>query len=393
MSFSLASSYGHVLWNVNKDFFLFLHNDVYTYKLDYEFTIFAAYVGTNNINDQVVTILNNCNDNSINNNLFSNMKFYKDLLKPFQIINFGNIIIQSINNSDNIFYSSSSSLINNPYENGYLMNVRYVNYLIDNNGNYLNCDKHIISQNKYIKLSTDFKIINESFLEFNFEDRRYIGIEDIRLFYDFSSNKILFIGTGYHKNNTIGVVTGDYIVSENKLSSINEITPFCHSVCEKNWVFVNIKQSINVIYKWYPLQICKINHEKKTLDLIETKEMPSFFSHARGSTCGFSYIKNTRIEGNDNINISIGEEEIWFILHMVSYENPRHYYHVFAVFDESMNLLRYSAPFKFYTEPIEYCLGLVVEDERVLITYSVWDRETKLGIYDKKYIDSIIKYT
>ena len=84
-----------------------------------------------------------------------------------------------------IFYSSSSSLINNPYENGYLMNVRYVNYLIDNNGNYLNCDKHIISQNKYIKLSTDLKIINESFLEFNFEDRRYIGIEDIRLFYDF----------------------------------------------------------------------------------------------------------------------------------------------------------------------------------------------------------------
>ena len=64
----------------------------------------------------------------------------------------------------------------------------------------------------------------------------------------------------------------------------------------------------------------------------------------------------------------------------------------FAVFDDSMNLLRYSAPFKFYTEPIEYCLGLVVEDERVLITYSVWDRETKLGIYSKKYIDSIIKY-
>ena len=78
---------------------------------------------------------------------------------------------------------------------------------------------------------------------------------------------------------------------------------------------------------------------------------------------------------------------------MVSYENPRHYYNMFAVFDESMNLLRYSAPFKFHTEPIEYCLGLVVEDDRVLITYSIWDRETNLGIYDKKYIDSIIKYT
>jgi tetratricopeptide (TPR) repeat protein len=379
--------------HVNRDSFLFLHNDIYTYKLDYEYTIFASYIGINNINDQVVVVFNNCSDSLINNNLFSNMKFYKDILKPSHVINFGNSVSKNINNNNHVFYSSSASLINNPYENGYLMNIRYVNYLIDNNGNYLNCDKYIISQNKYIKLTTDLKIINESFLEFNFEDRRYIGIEDIRIFYDNYSSKMLFIGTGYHKNNTIGIVSGDYNINENKLSSINEITPFCHSTCEKNWVFVDIKQSINVVYKWYPLQICKINQEKNSLDLVETKEMPRFFSHVRGSTCGFSYIKNTRIEGNDNINISIGEEEIWFIIHMVSYENPRHYYHVFAIFDESMNLLRYSAPFKFHTEPIEYCLGLVVEDERVLITYSVWDRETKLGIYDKKYIDSIIKYS
>jgi tetratricopeptide (TPR) repeat protein len=46
--------------NVNRDSYLFLHNDIYTYKLDYEFTIFAAYVGVNNINDQVVIVLNNC---------------------------------------------------------------------------------------------------------------------------------------------------------------------------------------------------------------------------------------------------------------------------------------------------------------------------------------------
>jgi len=384
--------------NVNRDSFLFLHNDIYTYKLDYEFTIFAAYVGVNNINDQVVIVLNNCGDGSINNNLFSNMKFYKDILTPTQVINFGNSVVKNINNDNTLFYSSSSCLIPNPFEdkNGYLMNVRYVNYLIDNNGNYLNCDKYIITQNKYTKLSSDLKIISDEFLEFNFEDRRYIGVEDIRIFYDKYSSKMLYIGTGYHKNNSIGVVSGEYNVKEQKLSSIDEITPFCHSTCEKNWVFVDTNQSINVIYKWYPLQICKINQEKKSLELIESKEMPKIFSHARGSTCGFNYTKKINLvsdkNSNYNINIVFNEIEIWFVLHMVSYENPRHYYHIFAVFDESMNLLRYSAPFKFQTEPIEYCLGLVVEDDRVLITYSVWDRETKLGIYDKKYIDSIIKY-
>jgi tetratricopeptide (TPR) repeat protein len=385
--------------NNDKDSFLFLHNDVYTYKLDYEFTIFASYIGVNNINDQVVTILNNCSDGSTNNNLFSNMKFYKDVLKPSQVINLDStayINIDNIHNNDKTkFYSSSSCLIPNPFEDkkGYLMNVRYVNYYITENGSYLNCDKHIITANKFIKLDKDLKNINENFFDINFEDRRYIGVEDVRIFYNNYSNNMLYIGTGYHKDNSIGVVSGEYNIKENKLSSIDEIKPFCHSNCEKNWVFVDMNQSINVIYKWHPLQICKINQEKKMLDLIETKKMPMIFSHIRGSTCGFSYIKNTKIEGSDNsINISISETEIWFVLHMVSYENPRHYYHIFAVFDESMNLLRYSAPFKFHTEPIEYCLGLVVENDRVLITYSVWDRETKLGIYDKKYIDSIIKY-
>jgi tetratricopeptide (TPR) repeat protein len=387
--------------NEDRDNFLFLHNDVYTYKLEYEFTIFALYIGINNINDQVVKILNKCNDGSINNNLFSNMKFYKDILKPTQVINFGNSVSKNINNENVVLNSSSSCLIQNPFENknGYLMNIRYVNYLINNNGNYLNCDKHIITQNKYLELSKDFKIINENFLEFNFEDRRYIGVEDIRFFYDSYSNKMQFIGTGYHKNNTIGIVAGDYNTSENKLSSIVEIKPFCQSNCEKNWVFIDYNKSINVVYKWHPLQICKINKEKELLELIETKEMPKIFSHARGSTCGFTYTKKISLAGNNNnnnnnvnIDITFDETEIWFVLHMVSYESPRHYYHIITVFDESMNLLRYSAPFKFHTEPIEYCLGLVVEDDRVLITYSVWDRETKLGIYDKKYIDSIIKY-
>jgi hypothetical protein len=93
------------------------------------------------------------------------------------------------------------------------------------------------------------------------------------------------------------------------------------------------------------------------------------------------------------MQLMIMETEIWFVVHIVSYESPRHYYHMLVVFDDSMNLLRYSAPFKFDGTPIEYCLGLVVEDERVLITYSNWDRTSRIGVYDKNYIDSIMKYT
>jgi hypothetical protein len=64
-----------------------------------------------------------------------------------------------------------------------------------------------------------------------------------------------------------------------------------------------------------------------------------------------------------------------------------------AVFDENMQLLRYSAPFKFEGEPIEYSLSIVVEDDNVLLNYSTWDRTTKIGVYDKEYIESLLKYT
>jgi tetratricopeptide (TPR) repeat protein len=45
-----------------KDTFLFLHNDVYTYKLYYEYTIFASYLNIKNINDEIIIVLNKSND-------------------------------------------------------------------------------------------------------------------------------------------------------------------------------------------------------------------------------------------------------------------------------------------------------------------------------------------
>ena len=120
--------------------------------------------------------------------------------------------------------------------------------------------------------------------------------------------------------------------------------------------------------------------------------MPKIFSKVRGSSCGFNYVKNIGSNNNGNITIDIEEREIWFVSHIVSYEEPRHYYHIISVFDSDMNLLKYSAPFKFEGEPIEYCLSIIVEDKRVLMNYSTWDRTTRIGAYDKAYVESLLKY-
>ena len=388
-----------------RDAYLFLENDIYTYKLMYEYTIFAFYVGTRNINDEFVKIVNAKNiDGNIHNNLLNNFKFYSQALKPKLLIDFSNELNLMMGTELTKFRSSSSCLIPNKNKDGYLLNVRYVNYYITPQGSYENCDKHITTVNKNVIFSKDFLVEEAKLFDMNYEDRQYIGVEDVRIFEDVESKEIIFMGTGFHRDNRIGIVTGNYDIEQDKLIA-NEIKcSFNESECEKNWVFFDYKDSTHIVYNWSPLQICKLNEDKTQLNLVLKKEMPPIFSHIRGSTSGFKYFKkinpdiidiseeSSDIDNNNNIKIEIGEHEIWFICHFVSYESPRQYYHLFIVFDEDMNLLRYSAPFKFEGEPIEYCLSLVVEDDRVIINYSCWDRTTKIGVYDKKYIDSIIKY-
>ena len=378
--------------NLKRDNYLFLHEDVYTYKLYYEYTIFSSYLGIHNINDEVIKVLNYSTNDSESNNLLQNLKFYKDVLKQKTRINIDKTIMSVINNEPTKLNSSSSCLIPSLDSEGYKMNIRFVNYYINESGGYLNCDKHIITVNKYVELNKDFSIKTEKWIELKFDNRQYIGIEDIRVFNDVETNKLLFIGTGLHHNNSLGIVTGEYNPESLSLNE-NEIVPnFSKTSCEKNWSFVDYNNSTHIIYSWFPLQICKINNDSKMLSLIETRKMPNIFKRIRGSTSGFKYSKKIGENLNGNISINIVEDEIWFVTHIVSYETPRHYYHVITVFDSKMNLLRYSAPFKFEGDPIEYCLSIIVEDEQVLINYSTWDRTTRIGVYDKKYIDSIVKY-
>ena len=378
--------------NLNRNSYLFLQNDIYTFKLYYEFTIFAAYVNVKNINDEVIKVFNNSFNDTEVNNMLSNMKFYKDILTQKDRIVIDDKIISVINNENTLLLSSSSCLIPNQNNNGYFMNVRYVNYLIDNNGSYLNCDKYIITVNKFVEMDKDFKIKTKKWIELKFDNRRYIGIEDVRIFNDIETNSLIFIGSGFHQNHKIGIVNGNYDIISGKLNEKEIVPDFVNSNCEKNWVFVDYNGSSHIIYNWNPLKICKMNNDKNILSLVKTNDMPKIFSRIRGSTNGFKYSKKIDTNNHGNISIDVIEEEIWFVTHMVSYETPRHYYHLIVVFDSNMNLLRYSAPFKFEGDPIEYCLSIVVEDDQVLINYSTWDRTTRIGVYDKKYIDSIVKY-
>ena len=57
-----------------------------------------------------------------------------------------------------------------------------------------------------------------------------------------------------------------------------------------------------------------------------------------------------------------------------------------------MNLLAFTCPFKFSKEPIEFTCGLIIEEERIIVSHSIWDRESYIKIYNKKYIEKLLIY-
>ena len=341
---------------------LFIHKDVYDYKLLEEYTIFGYYVGARNLHNEMFKLMKLKPKNELYG-VFNNYKFYQKVLVADKVIHLNSAepeFKRSFFGTEYSFVASTPSIV--PVYYGYIINLRFVNYKIKPDGSYPYY-KNIISINKQLVLLDSFDIIDSKEVFDCREDRYYIGTEDIKLF-EFNDT-IMFTGTGFHKNNKLGIVMGEYH------SSVTDLTTQLQCECEKNWVFIP-GDILKMVYKWYPLTIGEV--VDNDLVITETKEMPQLFSMARGSTNGFLF-----------------EGEIWFLVHYVHQTPgaPRHYYHSFVVFDQNMELLRYSIPFKFTTGEIEYTTGLVVEESRIIVTHSVWDRESYIRIYNKDYINGL----
>ena len=398
---------------------LFIHKDIYNYKLLEQFTIFAYYIGKRDIIREYSQLFCRLPIEKIYS-LFNNYKFYQKIIKSSESINLNESFDNSFFNENYSFVSSTPSIVK-LLNGNYLINIRFVNYKIIAKSGIYPYYKNIISINKCYTYSNDFTKIDEKIMDdlLLFEDKQYVGIEDVKLINKKNSindhsindhsindhsindnsindnsindnsindnsindnsindNSIIYTGTNLHKNGKIGVVIGDYSNFNNpkELKNIN-------LECEKNWVFIpNQENKLKMIYKWYPLQIGEVDLINNELIINDSLEMPKIFTQVRGST-----------NGCINSNSTSNSNEIWFLVHVVHQNNnePRHYYHMFVVFEESMKLKKYSIPFKFTSGEIEYCTGLLIEHDRFIITHSVWDRESYIKIYDLDTINEL----
>jgi len=130
---------------------------------------------------------------------------------------------------------------------------------------------------------------------------------------------------------------------------------------EKNWVmFEDAAGNLKIVYNWHDLVIgdCIPNTEGGyTFAKTHTIKTPAIFKYFRGSTNG----------------ILIGDE-IWFICHVVSYEDRRYYYHsIFTLDATTYEVRRFTPLLTFEGDKVEYTLGFVYREDGTALEKSAND--------------------
>lgn len=335
---------------------LFVSTRVYSYHMHNTYSLSAFFAGETN--PSFYPILFNC-PHSDHHNQFGNYRFYYPVPAGIAI----DISCKHLLNGE-LFVGSSPSLVA-VAPNQYLVNVRLVNYSINSSGGYECTSSAITTHQKMMLMDANFAQQGEAYFpSTQLEERKpeqwakpMRGVEDLKLAK--IDGKIMFTGTICLKSNRIGVCTGVY--DQHKLVP-QELEPL--QKCEKNWLFVQGTNETTMVYKWHPLTYGTVQDDK--LVLKPTKAMPRLFESARGSANGVEY-----------------KDQYWFVVHFVYVQSNerRVYFHSLVVLDKEMNLKRYTLPFKFTKKPTEYCVGLVVEKERVILTHSVLDNEAYVRMY------------
>ena len=433
-----------VLLNPNPDY-LFLQKEVYDYKLDYEFSIFGYYCNLDgyDMTRICLKVLSSPHaDDGIVRNVMSNYKFYAKKLAssatplPAKMKS----VLESVGTErmkDNHDFVGSTPSLAWIGTNQLAVCRRFVNYRINDRGGYEN-QSHIVTKNVIGIIDTDTWTKIEEYVQ-GYDtslDNVYVGLEDVRLFYhggklEYNANRGLaqhklavehgqvyaerINDTVYHEvshDTVYHAVSNDTVYHEVSHDTVyHEVSndTVYHEVSnanksglvfiegqksvEKNWVmFEDAKGKKKIIYGWNDLVIgdvvpydelpsqCEPDSDDEVepvsgflFEKTHTIPTPHLFKHVRGSTNGQR----------------VGDE-IWFICHVVSYEDRRYYYHIFVAIDATTyEIRRYTPMFTLEGEKVEYTLGFVLVDNQVLIGYSKMDRTTEYMCVERDTVEAM----
>lgn len=374
--------------------YLFMHKDVYAYKLEYEMTVIGYYCNLDghDLGKMSMKVLAQpFVESHITRNVLSNYKFYAKPLRTWELaaVDPENLVLLSSIGKELVaatgiphMVSTTPSVVYDKIKHQLIVCVRYVNYRINDKGGYDN-HKHITTVNVMatVDIREDvWRKTSESILEYNRElDATYVGLEDVRL--HLSPDKRVLFNANRGLVQGMNIEHGEIDMSA-QLAKTNSrlLTMTGQENIEKNWVLLNgADGKLKSVYGWHPLRIGDVvecnEDANKHYNFAQTHEFatPDLFKHVRGSTNGVQI-----------------DDELWFLCHVVSYEDRRYYYHLFVVLDaDTLELKRYTRLFTFDKEKVEYSLGFVYfrPTNRFLLGFSRLDKTTEFMYVSKSAVE------
>lgn len=276
----------------------------------------------------------------------------------------------------------NTSIIPSPYNQDlYLLNVRVVNYRLNERAQFMlpQDQPFFHSRNLMLEIGHDLTtVLHEKWFENDEMDgivslpmhqKPYRGIEDVRLIQH--DGAIHYIGTTLHGNRLM-MTCSVYDPNLPRLP-IRPIHSPTHRQVEKNWCMFEHRHNddnrdIRFVYQWSPLEIGRIEDDR--LVIVHQKNYGLWFM--------------SRIKGSSTGVFDAQTQCLWFLVHFHSDDVPRQYYHMIIQMDPNdYEIVRMSRPFLFEDTTIQFGMGLLVEDDRIIMTYTVFDRDTRIVSYDR----------
>ena len=305
------------------------------------------------------------------------------------------------------------------YKGEYIMNTRYVNYWIYDNGAYWYPeDEHKIRTKNICSLLKDGSEHHDTFYPTGFNEtiekfeppilkRANVfseGVEDIRLFVSQSTGKLMFIGStlGYSNVDNIRMIVGEYnveianieredlektvpvtVIKHANMSNAYVISSPYNSWCEKNWCPVPLGEDEDgFIYKWNPLEIGKLVKGKQGIYDLEIVHRVATNTEIFGKVKGSTPFQKNSFGGPE------AETELVGMVHYSEETSPRQYYNRIVVLDrDTYEVKRCSESFCFENIGVEFCMSMCNKPTKWVFWISQKDRDPMMIEIEKTFFD------
>ena len=247
-------------------------------------------------------------------------------------------------------------------------------------------DMHLRTWNYYLELDNDLNIVRYNKIDTSrFSEKElweFVGLEDARIF---KWNGKLYTSGVRRDLDTIG--TGrmelcEIVVTDDKVEEISRfrIPPpkDPNSYCEKNWMPI-----LDLPYhyvKWTnPTEVVRVDPEKQTSETIHLGTSSPLPRDIRGGSQVIKindyYLACTHEV--DLFNSEVGRKDA-------------RYYHRFVLWDKNWNVLKYSKEFNFMSGDVEFCIGMAIQGDNLLMTFGFQDNAAYILKVPVEVVSNII---